>query len=68
MTNKVSSAERTASLDLMSKYSLCFPLSSPPLLSQPDYKENVAPDQLMVYDTKKTFPDSGSLRPPGSSL
>lgn len=46
------------------KMLIWFSLCSPPLLSQRDCRENVDPDQLMVYDTKKTFPDSCSLRPP----
>lgn len=45
-----------------------FSQRSPPLLSRWDYKENVDPDQLMVYDTKETFPESRSLRPPCWSL
>lgn len=49
---------------MLSQFSLC----TPPLLSQRDYRENVDPDHLMVYVTKKTFPDSCSLRPPWWSL
>lgn len=45
---------------MFSVFSQC----SPPLLSQRDYKENVDPDQLMIYDTKETFPDCRSFGPP----
>lgn len=80
--NSVSSAERSTNGGGISQgaqkisiwiwwqkaHSTSFFLCSPSLLSRCDYRENVDPDQLIAYDTKKTYPGSCSLGPPGCSL